>query len=82
MRRAASATDTLEAERVLERNRAQVAAAFTPAEPDRHDRFPRSATFRWILRHVAGRSLAATAGALLLRVAVRRVSRRLRATAR
>jgi hypothetical protein len=77
--RPVSATETLEAERVLRRNRARLAATLEPAEPDRHDRFPRSATFRWILRHVAGRSLAATAGALLLRMAVRRASRVIRA---
>jgi hypothetical protein len=77
--RPVSATDTLEAERVLERNRARLAATLEPAEPDRHDRFPRSATFRWILRHVAGRSLAATAGALLFRMAVRRATRAIRA---
>jgi hypothetical protein len=78
MRRPVAASDTQEAVRLLERNRAQLAASLAPPEPDRHDRFPRSATFRWIVRHLAGRSLAATAGALLLRMAVRRVSRRIR----
>lgn len=84
MRRAVSESDTEEALRVLERNRAQLTASLAASEPGRHDHFPRSATFRWVMRHVAGRSLAATAGALLLRMAMRRVSRaiRTRATAR
>jgi hypothetical protein len=73
-----AASDTQEAVRQLEANRARLAASLAPAEPDRHDRFPRSATFRWLVRHLAGRSLAATVGALLLRVAVRRVSRAIR----
>jgi hypothetical protein len=82
MRRAVTESDTEEALRVLERNRAQLAASLARAESDRHDRFPRSATFRWIIRHLAGRSLAATAGALLLRMALRRVKRAMRGTAR
>lgn len=82
MRRAVAESDTEEALRVLERNRAQLAASLARAEPDRHDRFPRSATFRWIMRHLAGRSLAATAGALLLRMALRRVKRAIHAKAR
>jgi hypothetical protein len=80
MTRAVSDREVREAVHVLERDRARLTATFAPPEPDRHDRFPRSATFRWLTARLAGRSLAATAGALLLRMAMRRLLRR--ATAR
>jgi hypothetical protein len=80
MTHAVSDDEVREAMQVLEGDRARLAATFAPAEPDRHDRFPRSATFRWLTARMAGRSLAATAGAVLLRMAVRRLLRR--ATAR
>lgn len=78
MRSAVSESATREALLVLERDRAQLAAALAPAQRDRHDTFPRSATFRWITARMAGRSLAATASALLLRMVMRRLLRALR----
>jgi hypothetical protein len=51
---------------VMQQNRDQLRAVFEPAaEPDR---FPRSATFRWIAGHLTPQALASTA---LAAVAVR-----------
>jgi hypothetical protein len=69
-----SSSDTQEALRVLERDRAELAALTAPVA-DQHDAFPRSATFRWLAGHISGRSLGTAAGALLLRVALRRLLR-------
>lgn len=41
----------------MERNRAELRAAFLP--PPQDGRFPRSATFRWVAKRVSGRSIAA-----------------------
>ena len=67
--------DVADAAQQLARDRAEIALVLAPAPPDLHDRFPRSATFRWIIGHFSGRSVAATGGALLLRMAVRRMMR-------
>ena len=75
---AGRAADTREALRLLERDRAELAALATPV-PDERDTFPRSTTLRWLLGHASGRSLGTAAGALVLRVALRRL---LRAAAR
>jgi hypothetical protein len=45
----------------LRRNRAELLAAFTPSVGAGAGGFPRSATFRWLARHVTARSLASTA---------------------
>lgn len=41
----------------MERNRAELRAAFLP--PAQDGRFPRSATFRWVAKRVSGGSIAA-----------------------
>ncbi len=46
---------------VLERNRAELRAVLEPDAPEVRDRFPRSATVRWIIGHLSPRSLAMTA---------------------
>ena len=43
----------------MQRNRAELLAAYSPAVRTR-DQFPRSATFRWASTHLTGRSLAST----------------------
>jgi hypothetical protein len=59
--------------RVLAGDRAELAALFSSRGAERdEDTFPRSATFRWIRAHLSGNSVAATGGALLLRMLVRR----------
>ena len=66
----------IDAERVLERNRRDVAALCTTiAAREHHDQFPRSATLRWLLRNVKLRlngPLAMTLAASLARVLIRR----------
>ncbi len=43
----------------MQRNRDQLLAAYAPAAKS-SDQFPRSATFRWAISHLTGRSLAST----------------------
>ena len=50
----------------LERNRAEVRAAFAPRPATGADGFPRSATFRWLSRHVSARALVSTAASAAL----------------
>ena len=53
----------------MQRNRAELRAVFAPANEATRDQFPRSATFRWVARHLTPRALASTAmAAALVRV--------------
>ena len=59
----------------MQRNREQLLAVYAPAA-GRSDRFPRSATFRWVTSHLSGRSLASTlVSAALLKPAWARILR-------
>jgi len=55
-------------------NRQQVRATFAPTETAAAREFPRSATFRWVARHLAPRSLLMNAASAALgRVPLRRL---------